>query len=648
MSFHLRARTPITEIAKRKSSRRMVDRVVAIGASASVLVGIGALGGSTSAAAVPATPGSPAGAGMVRVGGGGGTATPIKHVIVIIGENHSFDNVFATYRPPKGQTVKDLLTEGIVNADGSPGPNAQKALQRVSSDTKTYQTRPKKVGSYSTLPAPSTTSIASACDGGQAQNTTDNRIPTLGNDPYQLTKYIPYDNAAAKGCPAPGARVGDPLHRFYQMWQQNDGNRHDQYVWTTNTAGDDNGVVPPAPIAQGAVSMGFYNVAQGDAPLLNSLARGYAMSDNYHQAQMGGTGVDHYVIGTGDYPYYQNGKGNPTIPPAYQIENPNPLAGINNSYTNDGYSGGSYTNCSNPGAPGVAAIDRYINSASHKPFNGGDCAPGAYYLLNNYNPAYNANGTLVNTKTSPYTVTPQTTPDIGNELSNHGISWGYFGQGLTANDTQLPTYCNICNPFQYSKSIMTNPKLRSNIKGYPSYLSAARAGKLPAVSFVKPDSTYDGHPASSTLAAFEGFVRTTLNAAMANKKQWASTAVFVTMDESGGYYDSGYIQPISFFGDGPRIPMIVVSPWSKQDFISHTYDDHASILKFIEANWGLSPLSRRSLDNLPNPVASSANPYVPTNGPAIGNLMNYFNFSARPHMAVPALRVSNVTVNPVS
>ena len=57
------------------------------------------------------------------------TATPIKHVVVIIGENHTFDNVFGTYQPPKGQTVRNLLSEGIINADGSPGPNFARAHQ---------------------------------------------------------------------------------------------------------------------------------------------------------------------------------------------------------------------------------------------------------------------------------------------------------------------------------------------------------------------------------------------------------------------------------------------------------------------------------------------------------------------------------------
>ena len=65
------------------------------------------------------------------------TTTPIKHVIVIIGENRTFDHVFATYQPVKGQTVKNLLSEGIVNADGTPGPNFSLASQSSAEDFST-------------------------------------------------------------------------------------------------------------------------------------------------------------------------------------------------------------------------------------------------------------------------------------------------------------------------------------------------------------------------------------------------------------------------------------------------------------------------------------------------------------------------------
>jgi phospholipase C len=101
----------------------------------------------------------------------------------------------------------------------------------------------------------------------------------------------------------------------------------------------------------------------------------------------------------------------------------------------------------------------------------------------------------------------------------------------------------------------------------------------------------------------------------------------VTVDEGGGYYDSGYVQPLDFFGDGTRIPLIVVSPYTIPGHISHNYSDHVSILKFIEHNWGLPAISGRSRDNLPNPTYDpTVSRYVPTNRPAISDLFDLFNF----------------------
>src|SRR6201996_3184217 len=83
------------------------------------------------------------------------TTTPIKHVIVIVGENRSFDHVFATYVPQNGQTVWNLLSEGIVKADGTPGPNFPLAEQKAATDTPPddFLLTPAKT-SYSVLPAP--------------------------------------------------------------------------------------------------------------------------------------------------------------------------------------------------------------------------------------------------------------------------------------------------------------------------------------------------------------------------------------------------------------------------------------------------------------------------------------------------------------
>jgi phospholipase C len=105
------------------------------------------------------------------------------------------------------------------------------------------------------------------------------------------------------------------------------------------------------------------------------------------------------------------------------------------------------------------------------------------------------------------------------------------------------------------------------------------------------------------------------------------TALFVAFDEGGGYWDSGYIQPLDFFGDGPRIPFIVVSPYSRGGKVVHTYYDHVSVTKFIERNWELKPLTNRSRDNLPNPTSTAGQPYVPGNAPAIGDLFDMFDFN---------------------
>jgi phospholipase C len=104
------------------------------------------------------------------------------------------------------------------------------------------------------------------------------------------------------------------------------------------------------------------------------------------------------------------------------------------------------------------------------------------------------------------------------------------------------------------------------------------------------------------------------------------TAIFITFDEGGGYYDSGYVQPVDYFGDGTRIPLLVVSPYAHEGKVGHVYYDHVSLDKFIERNWSLPTISGRSRDNLPEPKSSGASAYVPTNSPALGDLFGLFDW----------------------
>jgi phospholipase C len=187
-------------------------------------------------------------------------------------------------------------------------------------------------------------------------------------------------------------------------------------------------------------------------------------------------------------------------------------------------------------------------------------------------------------------------------------------------------YCQICNPFQYSTSVMTNNP-SEHLKDTVDLIADIKNNKLPAVSVGKPDGVLDGHPASSKIDLFEAYVQNILDALEANPELKATTVVFVTWDEAGGYWDSGFVQPIDFFGDGPRIPLLILSPYSTGGKVNHSYADHVSLDKFIERNWNLAPLTDRSRDNLPNPVATAGNAYVPTNMPALDDLFDVFDFS---------------------
>ncbi|SIT45784.1 Putative phosphoesterase familiy protein putative signal peptide (fragment) [Paraburkholderia piptadeniae] len=223
-----------------------------------------------------------------------------------------------------------------------------------------------------------------------------------------------------------------------------------------------------------------------------------------------------------------------------------------------------------------------------------------------------------------------TIPTIADSLSAAHISWKWYSGGREGAKT-TSEYCGICDPLTGFTSIMTTA-LKNNLQGMTELDSdlAGSSDRFPAVAFVRPPESKAGHPANAKVIDYENFVADLVDKVKANPALWKETAVLITVDEGGGYYDSGYIQPVDFFGDGTRIPLLAVSPWAKKGHVDHTYADHASILKFIEKNWHLQPLSARSRDNLANPVQRSddedKHSYVPGNRPAIGDLMSLFNF----------------------
>ena len=595
-------------------------------------------------------------------GGSASTNTPITHLIVLIGENRSFDNVFATYTAKHGQSVGNLLSRGIINADGSPGPNASFATQNqvntplpaayfISSSNKTaYLPLPTpelngapdaQLPLGSTAPFDDTVSNAelqllepslepsdlgllrTGATGAAGTTGLDSRVTDatdLPNTEFQITgPSLPYDSY-----------TGDTVHRFWHMWQQSDCNIANKTA--SNPSGCLKDLFPFVGLARddsGGNSLGFYNVEAGDAPVLNDLASNYTLNDNFHQSIMGGTAANHMALGTGDAIFWTTFAGK-TAPPASQIANPDPSSPTSDKYKADK----AWGQCFDTTQDGVKPISDYLASLPYHPSP--NCESGHYYMLNNLSPGFLPNGTVDQTNVTAGTkVPPSALRTIGDELNDNNITWAYYGGGYDAAErvangstdpTDLaiaPNYCDICNFESYASSIMGKTAQRTaHIKDATDFFNDLDAGTLPAVSFVKPDSYVDGHPASSKLDLFEAMLENIAD----QTKNRKDTALFVVFDEGGGYWDSGYIQPLDYFGDGPRIPFIVVSHYSKHGQVVHTYSDHVSILKFIESNWGLTPLTTRSRDNLLNPTASS-DPYVPGNPPAIGDLMDMFDFS---------------------
>jgi phospholipase C len=607
------------------------------------------------------------------------TASPIKHVIILIGENRGLDHTFGVYKPKgAGQTISNILSKGIVNIDGTPGPHFSLAQQySVAGQPKWYFGAPDAAkspyGPTNLMPQPNTngapsaqsttgapfTSVAVVQSTGETDlNTDDFELLTTGATGLPagvLDTRVPGAGTLPPGpFPLQGPNItdddytGDMTHRFFQASQQQDCSLAN--ATKANPTGCLNDLFAFVMATYSATNksegneMGFYNAEQEQATLLKQLADRFTLSDNFHQSFLGGTGANHVMFGHADGIYWTDGNGNPTTPPVSVIANPNPATGTVNQYTVDG----NFVNCSDFSQPGVAPIVSYLEALPYPAQP--NCKENAYYMVNNSNPGYLPNGALANGEGG---IPPSAVRSIGDVLMAKNIPFAYYGgsyndavilsnaaaaanpanPNLTAAAIADPVhalgvaYCQICNPFQYDTSIMANTATRTaHVKDTVDLISAIQNNTLPSVAIGKPDGLLDGHPQSSKIDLFEAYVQHLLDALEANPKLKEETAVFITWDEAGGYWDSGFVQPIDFFGDGTRIPLLILSSYSTGGKVNHTYADHVSMIKFIERNWFLAPITDRSRDNLPNPKSREENPYVPTNMPALSDLFDAFDF----------------------
>jgi phospholipase C len=459
------------------------------------------------------------------------SATPIKHVVVLFDENESFDHYFGTY-------------PYAANTDGSPF-HAKPGAPTVN-------------GLY--------TKITASGPVG----------PLLTNNPnsYNPERLTPSE-----------ALTCDQNHAYQPEQEAADGGKNDKFVQFTESS--DCSISEPAEFYQPGLVMDYYdgNTVTG----LWNYAQNYAMSDNNFDSDFG-----------------------PSSPGAINLVSGNDGGGYAVSPTTG-------AKVSDPGS--VGSVD----------------SSGVGTIYGDIDPAYDDCSDSSHTSTSPVGV--MTGQNIGDLLNAKHVTWGWFQGGFAPTGTDNAGYA-VCgseheniggaevqdyvphhDPFQFYAST-ANPKhlpptseaaigrtdQASHQYDLSLFADTLKDGNMPAVSFLKPAAYQNGHPGNSDPLDEQNFIVKTVSQ-IEQSKYWSSTAIIITYDDSDGWYDhvaspilNGSNDPSvdeavcdttpvrlgtrdDRCGYGPRLPMVVISPYTRSDYVSHNLTDTASVVNFVEDNW---------------------------------------------------------------
>jgi acid phosphatase len=297
------------------------------------------------------------------------------------------------------------------------------------------------------------------------------------------------------------------------------------------------------------LSQGYYKTSL--LPLLN-IAQKYTLCDNFYHSAFGGSFLNHMWLIASASPVF-----------------PNAPASI------------------------VAKLDKSGNLITD-----GQVTPDGYVV----NTSYSVNAPHPATA-DPSTLVPnQTIPTIGDRMNDKNVSWAWYSGGwdnaLAGNPD--PTFQFHHQPFIYFKNYADGTKAKKDhLKDETDFISAAKNGTLPSVSFVKPLGIDNEHPGYSDVQNGESHAVELVNDVM-NGPDGKNTVIIITYDENGGFWD--HVAPPVIdkkWGPGTRIPTIIISPFAKRGYVDHTQYETLSILSFIEKRFGLNPLGER--DNNANP-----------------------------------------------
>jgi len=176
---------------------------------------------------------------------------------------------------------------------------------------------------------------------------------------------------------------------------------------------------------------------------------------------------------------------------------------------------------------------------------------------------------------------------LADRLEEQGLSWKYYAPGQDQSGY-------IWSALNAIRHIRLTSLWQQHVVDPTQFVQDASSGNLPAVSWLVVGSGLSEHPPASVCLG-ENWTVEQLNAVMSGPN-WNSTVVFLTWDDFGGFYDHVAPPVVDNFGFGPRVPLLIISPWAKRGHISHTTLEFSSVLKFIEERFDLDPLTERDQD----------------------------------------------------
>jgi phospholipase C len=199
-------------------------------------------------------------------------------------------------------------------------------------------------------------------------------------------------------------------------------------------------------------------------------------------------------------------------------------------------------------------------------------------------------------------VPPQDFDTIGDRLNDQHVSWAWYAEGWNAalaGYDKNSTFQYHHHPFIFfSRYGPGTPGRAEHLLDATDFVRAAQAGTLPAVSFYKPIGRMNEHPGYADVLSGERNALELIQKVMAGP-QWDSTAIIVTYDEHGGFWDHVAPPVVDQWGPGSRVPAIVIAPFARRHIVDHTTYDTSSLLALIELRWGLKPLGSRDAQAKP-------------------------------------------------